>query len=59
MKLFLKNTRTGKRYEIVKVDKVAGTITLKGPHAQFTEPYDKEQFKRLGYTLDQQGADGA
>jgi hypothetical protein len=27
-------------------------VTLKGEHAEFTQPYDKEHFKRLGYVLE-------
>jgi hypothetical protein len=49
------NTKTGKRYRIIKFDKEAGTITMVGEHGiEFTEPYSKERFSQLGYTL--QGA---
>ncbi len=56
MALFFKNTRTGKRYEIVRLDKDAGTVTLKGQHAEFTEKYDKEKFQQMGYTLEKEEA---
>jgi hypothetical protein len=48
---FFINTETQRRYEVVKLDKAAGTITLKGELAEFTESYDKDKFKELGYTL--------
>lgn len=54
MKLYLKNVKTGKKYEIVSLDKDKNVVTLKGPNAEFTEPYDKERFKRLGYTLEKE-----
>ena len=56
-KIFFQNEKTGKRYLVVGMDNGAGTITLQGPHATFTEPYDKERFKRLGYTLVKEKAD--
>jgi hypothetical protein len=37
---------------VVALDKVKNVVTLKGEHAEFTQPYDKEQFKRLGYVLE-------
>lgn len=52
VKLYFKNTRTGKRYEVVSMDKEARTVTLKGQHAEFVEKYDKERFERLGYILE-------
>lgn len=51
MKLYFRNTKTGKRYEIVRLDKEAGEVVLKGEYAEFTEKYDKERFKRMGYEL--------
>ena len=52
-KLYFRNVKTGKLYEVVKMDKAAGTVTLKGEIATFTEPYDKDRFKRMGYKLEQ------
>jgi len=48
-KTFLVNDETGKKYEVVKFDKAEGTITLKGERSTFTEPFDKEKFKAMGY----------
>lgn len=49
--LYFVNTRTNRRYLVVRLDKEKGTITLRGEHAEFTEPYDKDRFAKLGYTL--------
>jgi len=57
MKLFFRNKTTGKRYDIVRIDKEAGEIVLKGEHAEFTEKYDKERFARLGYVLEKEAPD--
>ena len=50
--LYFRNTRTNRKYKVVRVDKEKGEITLKGEYAEFTEPYDKERFKALGYVLE-------
>ncbi len=48
------NEKTGKRYTVVSFDKEGGTVTLKGDQGvEFTENYDKELFRRLGYKLEQ------
>lgn len=52
VKLYFKNTRTGKRYEVVSMNKENRTVTLRGQHAEFVEKYDKERFERLGYVLE-------
>lgn len=50
------NEKTKKEYKVVSFDPVAGKVTLVGAHGvEFTEPFDKAMFQRLGYTL-QQGA---
>jgi hypothetical protein len=54
MKLYLKNAKTGKKYEIVGVDRAKNLVTLRGTHAEFTETFDKDRFKRLGYTLEKE-----
>ena len=54
VKLFFKNKKTNKRYRVVKIDKDAGTVTLKGEHAEFVEPYDKARFQELGYVLEKE-----
>jgi hypothetical protein len=51
IKNFLKNTATGKLYEVLGRDKASGTITLKGEYGTFTETFDKEQLLKLGYEL--------
>lgn len=58
-KLYFRNTKTGKRYLVVKIDKAANTITLKGAVSAFTEPYDKDRFKRMGYVLETEEVDDA
>lgn len=57
MKLYFRNLKTGKRYQVVNIDKVKNTITLKGEMAAFTEPYDKDRFKRMGYVLEKETED--
>jgi len=48
-KMFLENTKNHKRYEVLAIDKEAGTITLKGSMTKFTEVYDPKRFKEMGY----------
>lgn len=55
--LYFRNEKTGKRYKVVRMDKDAGTIVLRGEHAEFTEQYDKDRFKKLGYVLEKEVAD--
>jgi hypothetical protein len=50
--LYFKNVKTDRRYKVMRIDKEKGEITLKGEYSEFTEPYDKERFKRLGYVLE-------
>jgi glutamine amidotransferase-like uncharacterized protein len=57
MKLYFRNTATGKRYDVVRMNKTTGEIVLKGEHAEFTEKYDKERFARLGYVLEKEVPD--
>jgi hypothetical protein len=46
------NTKTGRKYRVVKFDKDAGTVTLIGEAGvEFTEPYSKERMQNLGYEL--------
>lgn len=51
IKVYFKNEKTGKKYEVVKLDKEKSEVTLRGEYAEFTEPYDKERFMKLGYVL--------
>lgn len=51
--VYFENEKTGKKYLVLKFDREAGTVRLKGPQGEFDEKYDKEHFKKLGYTLRQ------
>lgn len=54
-KLYFQNEKTGKRYEIVRFDKAAGEVVLKGTsNNEFTEKYDKDRFLQMGYSLVQE-----
>jgi hypothetical protein len=50
--VYFRHTKTDRRFRVVSIDKAKNVVTLKGEHAEFTQPYDKEQFKRLGYVLE-------
>lgn len=52
--VYFKNTTTGRRYKVVNIDKMKGEIRLRGEHAEFTEKYDKERFKKMGYVLEKE-----
>ena len=54
MPAYFVNEKTGKRYDVVKFDPGNGLITLKGTHAEFTEKFDKDKFKEMGYELRQE-----
>lgn len=46
------NPKTGKKYKVVNFDQEGGKVTLVGEAGiEFTEPYSKERFAGLGYTL--------
>jgi hypothetical protein len=49
--LYFHNAKSGRKFKVVSLDKEKGEITLKGEYAQFTEKFDKERFKALGYQL--------
>lgn len=50
MTSYLINTRTGRKFEIVKFDRDKNLLTLRGETGgQFEEPYDKPKLKELGY----------
>ncbi len=51
--LYFRNIKTGKRFQVVSMDKEKNEIKLKGEYSTFTEPYDKERFKTNGYVLEQ------
>lgn len=56
--LYFENVRTKKRWRVLALDKVKKEVTLKGELAEFTEPYDRERFEKLGYRLVKEGDDG-
>lgn len=46
------NTKTGKKYTVVRFDKEAGKVYLKNEEGfEFAEVYDKELLQKLGYKL--------
>ncbi len=52
--LYFENVHTGGRYQILRRFTDADgreCVELKGPNASFVEPFNKEKFKQLGYTL--------
>jgi len=54
-KLFLRNTITNKRYEILSKDAKTNKLMLKGPSGQpFEQPYDKDWLKSNNYELVQE-----
>lgn len=52
-KLYFRNVKTGKRFEVIKMDKEKNEVTLKGEYSTFVEPYDKQRFIDNGYVLEQ------
>ena len=63
VKVYFKNVRSGRRYLVVRMTKKTVTndkgdaievqeVTLKGDYAEFTEPYTKARFEKLGYVLE-------
>lgn len=50
-KVYLVNKDTGRRFQVIKVDKARNEITLKGEMCQWCEPYDKEELQRMGYEV--------
>lgn len=52
--LFFVNTKTGRKYKILKFDQASGKVRLVGEAGiEFEDKYDKETFQRLGYELKQ------
>jgi len=51
--LYFRNVKTGKRFQVIKLDKEKNEIILKGEYSTFTEPYDKQRFIDNGYILEQ------
>jgi hypothetical protein len=50
MTSYLINTRTNRKFEIIKIDRAKNLLTLRGETGGvFEEPYDKTRLKELGY----------
>jgi hypothetical protein len=55
--LFFRNTRTGKRYKVLRWDQDTQEMDLVGeepPAARFTIRFNKEAFKQMGYRPEQE-----
>lgn len=50
-KVFLVHGDTGRRFEILHINRETGKMKLRGPRAEFEEDYDPPQLKQRGYTL--------
>ena len=58
MTYYLINTRTNRKFEIIKLDRGKNLLTLKGETCGvFDEPYDKARIKELGYEYVQETED--
>ncbi len=54
-KLFLRNTVTQKRYEIVQFHKEAGEVSIVGPSGTpFREKFDKDKLEGMNYVLEKE-----
>lgn len=49
--LYLENKTTARRYRVVRLDKEAGKLWLKGDYGEFDVDYDKDRLKQMGYAL--------
>lgn len=52
--LYFRHLKTGKRYRIISLDPATRKIVLEGEMATFTETYDRERFKQMGYQLEKE-----
>jgi hypothetical protein len=59
MKMYLENKDTKRKFEIVRVDKETNELVLQGEVSQFREPRDPARFRRLGYELVKEEANGS
>jgi hypothetical protein len=48
---FLVNADTGREYRVVKINREAGIVTLKGETAEFEQKFEPAQFEAWGYKL--------
>jgi hypothetical protein len=51
IKIFFKNQKTGKEFQVISINKDKTKITIKGEYATITEDYDPEKIKKLGYVM--------
>jgi hypothetical protein len=49
--MFFKNIHTGKRYQVIRLDRSRNLIMLKGETQEFSVPYDLDLIERCGYEL--------
>lgn len=55
MTSYLLNTKTNRKFEVVKIDRDKNVLTLRGETGGvFEETYDKTRLKELGYQYIQQ-----
>jgi hypothetical protein len=53
-KLYLRHKTTGRRFEVLGVDRDTKTIKLKGELAVIEETYDPQYLKQLGYMMEKE-----
>jgi hypothetical protein len=49
--LFLENKTTNRKYRVIRLDKEAGKLWLKGDYGEFDVDYNKDRLKQMGYAL--------
>jgi len=60
MTSYLFNTRTNRKFEIIRIDREKNLLTLRGETGGvFEEPYDKAKLKGLGYVPQQDESEDA
>ena len=57
MELYFKNTKTGTRFKVIRMDKEKGTVVLEGEYGQFEDKFDKDWLTKNGYVLEKVGVD--
>jgi hypothetical protein len=53
LKTFFVHEKSGRQFEIMSGIDEKGEITLKGKFSVFTQEYNKDHFKQIGYTVKQ------
>lgn len=49
--MYFKNIHTGKKYQVIKLDRKQNLIIMKGETQEFCVPYDLDLIERCGYEL--------